>query len=522
MDQILHIFKKDVRRHWPEILISFAILALFTHRELHPWAQRPGYYGFSPYMFFYTGRVIIPALVIAWIFLIVRVIQSETLIGDRQWWITKPYEWWKLLLAKLLFIFVFISVPLYHSQLFLLHKAGFPVLPYLWGVVLLQISLPCVLIFFSILLACLTRNLGQTVVTIGILVAALLFLVWLSSFVPGEGMSRHSEASQDVSVLLIFSPLLLAPIWQFARRKTWQIRALVCAAFLVSALFGIFLPNGDDIEKFYPAVAAKDAPVQVGIRAFAAEENHQSAWSSSSDTVDLLLPVAVSGVAPGTVVLVDGVNVTADSPEVSRWNRGWNGQSLQIWPEDQRKVLRYVVKRKDYEKLKSNPYNLRIEIAFSEFQSTEARSLRLFSGTFYDQVLGTCRLSPSSLTTIQCLKPIRTPGYMARFDGASSPCVGDEPLADRDASVSYALQRPNFDFLPDANLNPVVDYNLWFSRVARDEANESERARRGNFANLCSGADTWLARPVFKRQFRVELDLPNTRLLDLVEFTEDD
>jgi hypothetical protein len=35
MNQFLHIFKKDVRRHWPEILISFALLALFTRRELH-------------------------------------------------------------------------------------------------------------------------------------------------------------------------------------------------------------------------------------------------------------------------------------------------------------------------------------------------------------------------------------------------------------------------------------------------------------------------------------------------------
>src|SRR6202035_4012376 len=104
-----------------------------------------------------------------------------------------------------------------------------------------------------------------------------------------------------------------------------------------------------------------------------------------------VLPVSVSGVAPGTVVLIDGINVTADSPEASRWNRGWNGQYLRIWPEDQRKELRYVVNRKDYERLKSNLYNLRIEIAFSEYQSTEARTLRVSSGTFSDQVLGTCR-----------------------------------------------------------------------------------------------------------------------------------
>jgi hypothetical protein len=377
--------------------------------------------------------------------------------------------------------------------------------------------------FFSILLACLTRNLGQTLVTIGILVAALLVLVWLDTFVPGESMSRHSEASQDISDLLVFSPLLLAPIWQFARRKTWQIRAIVCAAFLGSALLGIFLPNGKDIEKFYPAIATKDAPLQISPQAFAPEGKHLSAWSSSSEDVNLVLPVSVSGVAAGTVILIDGVNVTSDSPDASRWNRGWKGQYFQIWPEDQRKVLSYVVKRKDYEKSKANPYNLRVEIAFSEYQSAEPRSLRLSSGTFYDQVLGTCRLSPISLTMIQCLKPIQTPGYMARFDGANSPCAEkDELPADRDAFVSYVWQHPSYDYLPDANLNPVVNYNLWFSPVARERAKDFERPRRGNSAILCSGADIWLARPVFKRQFRVELNLPNTRLLDIAEFAEDD
>jgi len=33
MNQILHIFKKDARRHWPEILISLALLGLFTRHD---------------------------------------------------------------------------------------------------------------------------------------------------------------------------------------------------------------------------------------------------------------------------------------------------------------------------------------------------------------------------------------------------------------------------------------------------------------------------------------------------------
>src|SRR6266481_1568008 len=117
MSKILHIFKKDIRRHWPEILISLALLAVYSRRELHFWQTSLQYDGISPFFF-----------LLSWSFLILRVVHSETLVGDRQWWVSKPYIWWQLLLAKLFFIFVFVSVPLFHVQLLLLHRAGFSTL----------------------------------------------------------------------------------------------------------------------------------------------------------------------------------------------------------------------------------------------------------------------------------------------------------------------------------------------------------------------------------------------------------
>src|SRR2546422_9970485 len=60
MNQILHIFKKDARRHWPEILISLALLALFTHHELHPWRNSNPFSSLSPYFFILAGSYILP------------------------------------------------------------------------------------------------------------------------------------------------------------------------------------------------------------------------------------------------------------------------------------------------------------------------------------------------------------------------------------------------------------------------------------------------------------------------------
>ena len=62
MDQILHIVKKDIRRHWPEILLSLALLALYTNRALHPWTNLLDSYSLpsSFFFFFVTGEYIAP------------------------------------------------------------------------------------------------------------------------------------------------------------------------------------------------------------------------------------------------------------------------------------------------------------------------------------------------------------------------------------------------------------------------------------------------------------------------------
>ena len=33
MDQVLHVFRKDIRRHWREIVLSIAILTAFAWSE---------------------------------------------------------------------------------------------------------------------------------------------------------------------------------------------------------------------------------------------------------------------------------------------------------------------------------------------------------------------------------------------------------------------------------------------------------------------------------------------------------
>ncbi len=100
MTQILHIFRKDARRHWPEILVSLVLIAVFV------WYQPRKWTGQAISIRFVAGLLnILPALlVLSWAFLIARLVQGELLVGDRQFWITRPYDWYKLLASKLLIL----------------------------------------------------------------------------------------------------------------------------------------------------------------------------------------------------------------------------------------------------------------------------------------------------------------------------------------------------------------------------------------------------------------------------------
>ena len=121
MKIIFHIFVKDLRRHWPEVLISLALIGVYVWDQPRQWVGHSFKIRLAGNFF----ELLPLLLVLAWAFLIVRVIQNDSLVGDRQYWLTRPYEWPKLLFAKLLFIALCIHAPLFVGQIVLLNLANF-------------------------------------------------------------------------------------------------------------------------------------------------------------------------------------------------------------------------------------------------------------------------------------------------------------------------------------------------------------------------------------------------------------
>jgi hypothetical protein len=218
------------------------------------------------------------------------------------------------------------------------------------------------------------------------------------------------------------------------------------------------------------------------------------------------------------MVMVDVMKITTDSPQDSRWSLGWKYQHAELWPEDQLKSLSYGVSRKEYEKIKTKPLNLHIELALSEYQEADARILSVPAGRFVDETLGICRVGPRQSYLIECLRPFHSPGLMATFDPQKFPCTGYEnSYTIQENAVSHAWEFTNHYGFPDANFTPIADYSIWFRPTSLLTGLDAKPQQRTKSLILCPGSEIRLARPERKRQVRIQLDLPDVRLQDLFE-----
>jgi hypothetical protein len=229
MNQIIHIFRKDVRHHWMEILVCQLALVAYCWNEVSGWSEALNYIANI------SSTLIHLVLPLSWSVFVFRMVQDESLVGDRQFWITRPYDWKKLLVEKILLVLVFIDLPLVAAGIFLLVRAGFPALPHLLGLLWMQLLLLYIPFLPLLALASVTRNLAQAVVA---LLAVLLIFVGSASL--WEVFVRRGGSSIDTDWLemTVLALVCLAAIGlQYTRRKTMQSRLwLAGGAWLWSSL----------------------------------------------------------------------------------------------------------------------------------------------------------------------------------------------------------------------------------------------------------------------------------------------
>ncbi len=297
MSQALHIFRKDVHYLRKEICLVLGLAVLFV------WGDLPG-----------------PLLLVAAGYLIARLIHAETIPGDRQFWITRPYRWKSLLAAKFLFIFVFVNLPMWMTQAVMLWVGGFSLAANLAGFlgsVVLQIvclSLPIAA------LAAVTPGIVSAIFA-AFLFATLILLASNSLLSPDQlrlaSWPEPVEWVRDAVVILISGTAAgLILYLQYEGRRTFWSRTLGFGAVICAAAAWAFLPPGFalGVQTHLSKEPAEFSRLQLTPNVGSKQLSYARP-TYAEEIVHVFLPILVQGIPDGAVLKGDALAASLSAPD---------------------------------------------------------------------------------------------------------------------------------------------------------------------------------------------------------------
>jgi len=313
MREALLILRKDVdHQRWP----LFAFLLLMASRMVID-SLLPHHTGLV------TAQTILGILFFtAAIGLMYESVRQERIIGDQQYWLTRPFPWHSVLAAKALFLVLFVLLPVLLSGAVALGLNG------VWPAPSFSPVMTLLLIGgFVTSAASVTRTTVQFVLTlvcyflVGVLSATLQGQIMGYEAVDwGSAQGVHSFADTAIE-----SAALAAVIWlQYRRRATTVSRILFAAGVLVS-MIGIpgWHAAFSVLEKLKGA--GSGSTVQVAFDLARAAQTSPGSWGNMTrdDVVGVRIPVAITGIPKDGVLGAERVRTQIDTPAGRHWDSGW-------------------------------------------------------------------------------------------------------------------------------------------------------------------------------------------------------
>lgn len=300
MRLMLHTLKKDARRLWPAAMVTWAMLAALTNADRWRADSIPS--AMEGWM-----NLLLP---LAWACLAALAVLEEPLVGDRNFWTTRPHRWTSLLGAKLIFLVLAIHVPSFAADSYVLAARGFAPQGHLGELVWKQVLFFGAVTLPALALASLVRNFAHFVVAVFAIAAGLAILNGGL-----QGFSGYREPAGEVRHAAVRLSLAVAAIavagMQYARRRLWGARITAMAAALAAAALSAWLPARAEY-----ALAATGQP-RIELREAAAGEAPGPAGAGGLRIVRLPIAIRGAGASGFRVPLVE-IEIVAPDGSVIR------------------------------------------------------------------------------------------------------------------------------------------------------------------------------------------------------------
>jgi hypothetical protein len=438
MNQTLHIFLKDARRFWAEIVVSAAVVATFICICVAMHENRPDVHDVRLQIMATLAGLLMVLVPVSWWVLITRVIHAERLVGDTQFWITRPYVWSKLLLAKMLFLLAFLYLPFFIAQCLILAIAGFAPHPLVFGMLYNLLLLTACVILPLAAIATVTSSFARMTLTLlGIFLLTFAFATLSAIYfaTPGNGVTSY------VGVRICFALALIicsaAMVLQYALRKVWLSRAvLIPLPFLMLAAISIGSKYDQaQIVRNYPT--AQTAPIQLSYTPNPRSFQTSSFQASANVKIPVSISLTESGVPDGFAVLPDAARIQIQAPDGSHWESEWQGgDGYKFLPGESRFSPNFSMPLQVFSKFQFVPLNVQVIFAITQVQAGKVTTIPMPLEKVTVPDFGIC--SPVTWESvigqavgISCISPLRDPPLThIGTHWSQGPCSDAQPAPD--------------------------------------------------------------------------------------------
>jgi len=428
--QVLHIFRKDVRHLWPSIAIVMVMAIGHAVFDVLSW---PVYTPETTRVNAISSLLNMLLPLSLW-FLIAQLIFQEALPGDRQFWLTRPYRWTHLLAAKILFVIIFCSVPLFVSDCYILGAQGLGVFGVIPRLLFRQMLLAALFIVPAFTLATVTTGLLQFVLAWFILLLALV-----SELVLGSNGASFDVYSGPAFVLIFTVTFMGIVLWQYAKRHTMAARVVLLA---VACAFLPIMREVWHLPFFHRAAPTlPESPKGFDIRVsydLSRVSLRRSGQAPPDGFLHACIPLAVEGLPPGTLLRGNALTTIRVAgrtwPEPGQmWASSVERDGNEYW---QTLTLRKSGSKAIEQQSASLHASFDLEVVTDRVETT----LSLAKQSFHAPNLGFCRVfSFGSRTNLSCKTGVAPTVETTVSYGLSEPTAGQAIASTPEYSLPWEL-----------------------------------------------------------------------------------
>jgi hypothetical protein len=484
--QPLHIFRKDLLHLWPETLVVLLLFAAFAWSAPSRWTGSENQIvGLLPLLGILLKFFLMP---ISWLVVISRVIQDEPLVGDRQFWTSRPYHWPSLLAAKVLYLVVFLYLPFLLMQVYLLKHAGlYPTtaIPALLHNLLL---LTVIVVVPIAAISAITSTFPRALLAV---VGAIVYIIVLSLGLLYQ-LLRHMPAPelQPIAIALFIALPLAALVLQYARRRTAVSRGILIATPLIIASLLLATPATALIRHDFPVASGLnlgDPPAEVVPHAPQAGD-----LVVFGGNVQLSLLLHLTGADRDSSYTIHGVSAALDAAGAhwsSSYAAGMGGRLSGGTPVN---VVPVVLPVDVFNQFGHIPATLHLSLAIEQFKAEKPSTWTATRAPFAVPGHGICSF-PANLDRDDaptCRYPFSAPQINVATAPLSQAC-GDPSAPTRVGFTNISEQSTSLDF------DPVVTIPMRFSFNGQEPAAGY---------SLCPGAKLSFTEAHSEGKSRLEVD----------------